>query len=455
MFLFAPTVPSEPRPKKTARTVPAWLHLQRRVIRQAGPGHVVVDADGEPAPGPACRQFREDAGHHAGGELLGGQAIPAADDHRHQLPVPTGVSLRQGGGHIQEQRLTGRARFLGPVQHGDPAGGRGQGRQQCLHRERPVQPDLQHPDPLAGRAQMGGGLPGRLPGRAHHHDHPVRRRVAVVLHDAVVAAGPLPERRHRVLHGTGHGGVERVHGLAGLEVGVGILRRAADEGVLGRQRPPPVRPDRLVADQRPQIVIGQQIDRVQLVRGAEPVEEVHERHPGGQGRRLRHQRQIVRLLYRGRGQQGEPGLPDRHHIRVVTEDGQPLRRQRAGGDVHDRRGQLTSDLVHVRDHQQQALGGGEGGGQRAALERAVQCPRRARLALHFHHRRHRPPQVRPVLAGPLVRQFGHRRRRGDRVDAADLVEPVGDRDRRLVAVDGGAHQPSSGTISMACTGHCS
>ena len=40
--------------------------------------------------------------------------------------------------------------------------------------------------------------------------------------------------------------------------------------------------------------------------------------------------------------------------------------------------QLARDLVHVGDHQQQALRGGEGGGQRARLQRAVDGARRRR-----------------------------------------------------------------------------
>ena len=176
---------------------------------------------------------------------------------------------------------------------------------------------------------------------------------------------------------------------------------------------------------------------------------------GSQGGRLRHQREVVRLLHGCRREQGEAGLPDRHHVRVVTEDRQPLRRERPGGDVQHGRGQLTGDLVHVRDHQQQALRGGERGAQRPALQRAVQRAGGTAFALHLHDRRHVAPHVRLALAGPLVGEFRHRRRRGDRVDAADLVEPVRDRCGRLVAVERRAHHSGSGSISMACTGHCS
>ena len=90
--------------------------------------------------------------------------------------------------------------------------------------------------------------------------------------------------------------------------------------------------------------------------------------------------------------------------------------------------------------------------KRAALERAVQRAGGAAFALHLHHRGDRPPQVRPPLARPLVRQLGHRRGRRDGEDAAHLAAPEGDRRGRFVAVDGGAHHgpvPGSGGATNA------
>jgi hypothetical protein len=140
---------------------------------------------------------------------------------------------------------------------------------------------------------------------------------------------------------------------------------------------------------------------------------------------------------------------------VVAEDGQSLSREGTRCHVHYRAGQLARDLVHVRDHQQQTLGRGEGRGQRSALQGAVQRARRAALALHLHDGGDRAPNVRTPTAGPFIGQFGHRRGRGNRIDTGQFAEPVRDRRRRLIAVDRYAHQPSSGNISIECTGHCS
>ena len=188
-----------------------------------------------------------------------------------------------------------------------------------------------------------------------------------------------------------------------------------------------------------QVVVGQELDRVQLVRCPEPVEEVQERHARSQGGGLRDQRQVVGLLHGCRCEQGEPRLAGRHHVRVVAEDRQALRRERPGGDVQHRRRQLAGDLVHVRDHQQQALRRGERRGERATLKRAVQRAGGSALALHLDHRGHAAPDVGATLARPLVGQLGHRRGRRDREDAADLVQAVGDADSRLVSVDDRTH----------------
>ena len=91
------------------------------------------------------------------------------------------------------------------------------------------------------------------------------------------------------------------------------------------------------------------------------------------------------------GQQGKAGLADCHYILVIAEDGQGLGGDRARGDIEDRAGQFAGNLVHVRDHQQQALRRGEGGGERSGLECAVYCTGSAAFRLHLDHKRHGPP----------------------------------------------------------------
>ena len=138
-------------------------------------------------------------------------------------------------------------------------------------------------------------------------------------------------------------------------------------------------------------------DLLQLVRRAEPVEEMEERHARLERRGVRDERQVLRFLHRRRREQREAGRAHRHDVAVVAEDRQRVRGDRARRDVEDRRRQLARDLEHVRDHQQQALAGREGRGQPAALQRAVHGAGGARLRSASRRRMGTAPQrfVRP------------------------------------------------------------
>ena len=98
-----------------------WLDIHRRVIREARPGDVVVDADREPASWPRCRKLVEHPGDHAGCELLRRQAVAPADDPWHRRPLAVLVRLGQRRDRVEEERLAQRARLLGAVEHGDVA----------------------------------------------------------------------------------------------------------------------------------------------------------------------------------------------------------------------------------------------------------------------------------------------------------------------------------------------
>ena len=52
--------------------------------------------------------------------------------------------------------------------------------------------------------------------------------------------------------------------------------------------------------------------------------------------------------------------------------------------MNNARQQLTSDLVHIGDHQQQALGSGVGGGQGASGQRAVHGTGGTSFRLHLN-----------------------------------------------------------------------
>ena len=76
--------------------------------------------------------------------------------------------------------------------------------------------------------------------------------------------------------------------------------------------------------------IGQLLDLVDLMRGAEAIEEVQEGHARFKRGGLGDQRHILRFLNRARSQQRKTGRADGHHIRVIAKDRERVCSQRAG-----------------------------------------------------------------------------------------------------------------------------
>jgi hypothetical protein len=274
-----------------------------------------------------------------------------------------------------------------------------------------------------------------LGARAHHDEHALGLRVADVLAQPVAAAGARAELVHRRLHDAGAGLVVEVGRLARLEEGVGVGGRAAQHGAIGRQPARAVLDEARLVDERRQVGVSERLDAPLLVARAEAVEEVQEGHARAQRGGVGHEGQVLGLLRAARAEQREAGAAAGHHVAVVAEDRQGVRRQRTRRDVHAEGVQLARDLVHVGQHEQQALAGREGRGQRAALQRAVHRAGRAALGLHLDHVGDLAPQVRAPSRRPLVAQLGHRRGGRDRVDRDDLADPVRHARDGLVRVD--------------------
>ena len=396
--------------------------------RQRGEGHVVHDADGEVVLRGIGVQIVKDRQDLARGGVLGGQAVAAADDlHRNALFLVDRAD-------ILIERLAHRAGLLGAVEDRDALAGLRHGGEEVLGRERAVQVHVDHADLFALRGQVVDGLLGGLRDRAHDDDDVLGIRSAVVVIEMVIAAGELVDLLHVVLDRSRDGGYLFVARLAALEEDIRVDRGAAGGGVLRVERVLAERLERIHIDQRAQILVIERLNLLDLVRGAEAVEEMQHRHAAVDGGQVRDRAQIHDLLRRRGRQQREAGIAHAHNVRMVAEDGQRMCGQGARGDVEHARQHLACDLIHIRDHEEQALRGGVGGGQRAGLQRAVHRAGRAALGLHLDHMHRLAEQVLLPVRRPLVHVFRHRRRRRDREDAGYLGERIRDVRRRLVAV---------------------
>ena len=401
---------------------------------QAGAGHVVFNTHGEVVLHFAV-QVVEHGLDHGGSELLGAQAVTAA----HHLDVAA-AGFDQRRAHIQVQRLAQGSGFLGPVQHRDLLHGLGQFLHHVFHAEGTIQMNLQNADLLAVLDHLVHGLVRHVAAGAHGDDDLLRIRSAFILEGLVGAARQLRDGVHALFHDGRHGQVELVSGFTALEVdvavlgGTGLMRMFRIQGAgaeLGNLVPRNQILDLFVA------VLGVDgVDLLDFVAGTESVEEMQEGHGALQGRQMGYQSHIMRFLDRVGGQHGEAGLTAGHNVAVISEDVQRMIRQSAGADMEHSRGQLAADLVHVRDHQQQTLGSGEGGRQGAGGQGSVHSAGRAGFRLHLGNPHGLPEQVFPVMSGPFIRHFRHGGRRSDGVDGCHIAESVRDMADGGIAVNG-------------------
>ena len=172
------------------------------------------------------------------------------------------------------------------------------------------------------------------------------------------------------------------------------------------------------------------------MRSAEAVEEVQERHSALDGREVRDGGEVHDFLDVGLCEHRKTGLTTRHNVAVVAEDVQGVAGEGPGRNVEHAGQQLARDLVHVRDHQQQALGRRVGRRQCARVQRAVHGAGRAGLRLHLLHLHGAAEDVLTACGCPLVHVVRHRAGRGDGVDRRDFGKRIRYMGGRVIAVHG-------------------
>ncbi len=404
------------------------------VVVDRGAGDVVHDADGEVVLRRGGGGVLEDALDHGGRELLGAEAVAAADDLGPGLDPALFHRLADGGADVEVERIAERAGLLDAVEDREELGGGGEGLGEGLDREREEEADLQDAELGAGGVELRDRLVAGVGAGAHDDDHVLRVGGADVVNDVVFAADELGELVHVLLDDARNGGVVLVDRLAALEVNVRVLGGAAHFRVVGRETAPAELLDEVVVDHRADRLLRHGVDLLHLVGRAEAVEEVEERDVRLQRGGVGDEREVLSLLDGGGGEHREARLAAAHDVRVVAEDVEALVGERAGGDVEDRRRELARDLVHVRDHQQEALRRRERRREGAGREGAVDRAGGAALGLHFDDLGDVAPEIGLALGGELVARLRHRGGGGDRVDRADFAALEGDLRARSVAV---------------------
>ena len=388
----------------------AFRHHKRIVAENVAARDVIDDAHAEVVHRLLLRHVREDVRAHLRREVLRTDAIAAGEDlrilERDHAVLQTLPDRRRD---VEVQRIADRARLLHAVEDRDDLDRRRKRLDEIDHRERTVQVHLEKTDLLALLDERVNRLVERVAARAHRDHHVLRVGGADVVVELVRAARELREAIHVLLDDRRRRIVELVADFAELERDVRVRRRAAHRRVLRIERALAEVLHILLVDHLADHVRRDLVDLLDLVRGAETVEEVKERNLRGERRGVRDHRHVVRLLHGVRAEHRETGLAARHHVTVVAEDAQRVGRERAGGNMEHGRGEFASDLVHIRDHQQETLRRRKGRRKRTRGKRTVDRTSSATLGFHLHDGRDGTPDVRLAHRGKFVARFRHRR----------------------------------------------
>ena len=401
------------------------------VLGQGQVGDIVHDADGELALHLVALELVIHGEHGGRRRVLAAQTVTAADD----LDVAA-AGVGQSGDHILIQGLAQSAGLLGAVQNGDLLDGGRNGLDELLGSEGAEQADLHQADLLAVGVQIVDDLLGHIADGAHGHDDAVGVLSAVVVEQAIVGAQLGVDLVHVLLHHGGQSGIVLVAGLAVLEEDIAVLVAAAHVGMLGIQSVLTELLHGVHVAHILQILVIPHGDLLDLVAGAEAVEEVDEGDLALQSGQMGHGRQVHDLLHVALAQHGKAGLAAGHDVGVIAKDVQRVGGNGTGRNVEHARELLSCDLVHIRDHQQQALRGRVGGGQRAGAEGAVHCAGRTGFGLHLDDLDLVAEDVLLAVRGPLVDQIGHRGGRRDGVNGCDFTESVAYVSCSIIAVHG-------------------
>ena len=116
---------------------------------------------------------------------------------------------------------------------------------------------------------------------------------------------------------------------------------------------------------------------------AEAVEEMHERNPSADSRKMSHPGQIHDFLDTAGGQHGKAALTAVHDVRVIAEDGQGMGTDRPGCHMEHSGKAFARNPVKHGDHQHKSLGRRKAGCEGACLKSTVHGSRGAGLRLHL------------------------------------------------------------------------
>ena len=283
------------------------------------------------------------------------------------------------------------------------------------------------------------GVDGFLNGladRTHGDYNMLRVGRADVVEQLVIGANLFIDLAQIFLDDAGNGFIVLVAGFSCLEEHVGVLSGALQEGAFRIHGVFAEVVDGVHIQHILQVVVIPDFNLLNFVGSTETIKEMQEGNLALNGGQMCRRAQVHNLLNTAGAEHREAGLAAGVNVLMVAEDGQRVGSQGTGGDVEHAGEQLACNLVHIGDHQQQALGSGIGGGQRARGQRTVHRTGRAGLRLHLNYLNGIAEDVFQAVCRPLVGNFRHGGGRCDGVNRRYIRKRVGYMCGGIVTVHG-------------------
>ena len=185
-----------------------------------------------------------------------------------------------------------------------------------------------------------------------------------------------------------------------------------------------------------QVFVIPNLDLLDLVGGTETIKEVDEWNTALDGCQMSNSTQIHNFLWVGFSQHSKTGLTASINVGMIAKDVQCMGSNCSCRYVEYAREQLTSDFVHIWNHQQKTLGSGVCCGHSTSIQGAVYSTSCTSFGLHLHYLNGRTEDVLFALCRPLVYIVSHWAGRGDWVDAGNFCKCIRYICSSVVAVHG-------------------
>ncbi len=330
-------------------------------------GDIVDDADGEAVLRLFGLEIIEDGHDLSRSGVLGRKTIAASDYERALL-----LALEEGL-DIEVERLSERTGLLCAVEHRNPLDALRKNLEEVLLGEWTIEVDGDDTIVAALLGEVVDGLLGSFGNGTHGYDDVLRILGTVICEWTILPSGELADFAHVTGNDVRNGIISLVPGLDSLEINVAVLGCSAGYRSVRIERPLAEILETLLADHSAECILVERFDLLDLMRGSETVEEMKEWNAGFDGGQMCHGGEILRLLNRAGSEHGEAGLAAGHDILMVSEDGEGMGRKRAGRNMEDGRKHFAGNLVHVRNHEKEALRCGIGSCEDTGLEGSVNC----------------------------------------------------------------------------------